>query len=608
MQVTVPAVSRRLRLTQAMTQDFLCDPVLASKVMLGYDLDAFQRARLRYYWWVPFGIDDSGFSSGKTIVDWIYIALRCLLIPDHVAGVYYPTFQTGKDTFWQYFSRCASPIYRAHLGQVDDRGDVSSKSRQREPACYKVHYLNGSETKMPAPSFVKDANTQASLRLNTLLVEEWRIADAMGEGINKQLQGRTTRECWNQNHPVWANHIHFTAPAKDALHPSDRRWREIRSEVRRGNPSYFLITYSYKDYSDLLAAGGSSYRHTHRQEAVIGHMKRTMSDSEFLGECLGIRGAHGRALYPDEYFTGAREAGQRLGVLPLTSRAQERAPAPAELYYFCGVDPAPAQSVRADDGAIVVLRAVPASPRPAARPGAAADDDGEAVRSNNNAADWQLAVVYGRKVRNASSRQWSGLVHRLHQAFRFTRIGLDPLGGGQWIKKDLAEPTQLIENSETRAVPICTPDDVTVASADWILCMIGRNDSGIQEIWPDMAGDDVLVDRQHTVMDEAWRHGNVLLPPEMKEIDREEVTRWGEERTWAGRNLETLAEQFKSMGVALRESGELDLTKNNARKFISRWRKDFVSATLNAYTAFLVWLKQLETSWEAPDAVMFGGN
>src|SRR5690348_9302758 len=82
MNVITPAIPKRLTVTQTMMEDFLCDPVLAAKVILGLDLDAFQRCRLRYMWWIPELIDCSGFSSGKTIVDWAYIQLRCILIPE----------------------------------------------------------------------------------------------------------------------------------------------------------------------------------------------------------------------------------------------------------------------------------------------------------------------------------------------------------------------------------------------------------------------------------------------------------------------------------------------------------------------------------------------
>jgi len=604
MDVYVPAVPKRLTITLPMIEDFLIDPVMGAKVITGYDLDVFQAARLRYYWWVPHGIDSSGYSSGKTIVDWIYIALRCTLISDHHAGVYYPTFQNMKDTFWQYYSSCRAPIWRAQLGRLDEEGEEEGSSKSRGPSCFKAFYRNGSQTWMPAPSFVQDAKAQASLRLNTLLVEEWPQVDAMGQGINKQLSGRVTRPCYNQYHPIWCNHIHLTAPAKDSTHPGYARYKENRREVRRGDPSFFDISYCYKDHSDLPCHNGKTFREEFRIESNLKMRKVHLSENEWLGDVLGVWGESGRTFYTPEMLDAAVQLGKSRNLTVIISRQQD-APGP-ETFYFAGVDPAPAQGPKSDDGAIIVLRA--RSRHEISRLG---DDDSQRLMLDSPA-EWIVDTVYARRVRDVSIRQWSGMIHHLHRRFGFAKIGVDHGGGGQWVKKELGERRQLIDNVETDCTPIVTPEDITVADGYFILTMMACKDASVESIWPDMQDPGVLVDRQHTVMMEALNNQWLALPMPYKEAMsipaiRQSCIGFGEERMWAWRCLTDLQSQFIGITVLTKEDGTFSLTRHGARQFISKGKKDFVSAILIAWTAFLIWLKNNSGEQVGHDEVMFSG-
>src|ERR1039457_1078370 len=98
---TTPEKPPGLRVTHDMWVSMLCDPVMAAFVIFGVRLDGFQAARLRYYWWVQNVIDSSGITSGKTIVDFLFLSLRCILIPNQEVAIYYPSFETGKTSFWE---------------------------------------------------------------------------------------------------------------------------------------------------------------------------------------------------------------------------------------------------------------------------------------------------------------------------------------------------------------------------------------------------------------------------------------------------------------------------------------------------------------------------
>jgi hypothetical protein len=80
------------------------------------------------------------------------------------------------------------------------------------------------------------------------------------------------------------------------------------------------------------------------------------------------------------------------------------------VFFFCGVDPAPSESHKSDDGAIL---ATVATPRTAEGPLPSA------------AEDWFFDFIYGRRLtwkQKATARQWSGILHNLHRLFRFSRM------------------------------------------------------------------------------------------------------------------------------------------------------------------------------------------
>lgn len=322
MNIHTPSVPARFRITQTMADDFLCDPVLGAHCFFGFKLDAFQRARLRLMWWVPELIDSSGFSSGKTVVDWAYVNLRCILLPDHHAGVYYPTFETMKNTFFGYYRSVYTPIFKAQLGRLDDRNE---SDKVQGAACFKAFYRSGGQVLMPAPSFMKQAATQASLRLNTLLVEEWTHIDAASDGINAQLIGRVTRESWNQHHPVWGNHITFTAPAKSQMHPAYQRYYGTLRAAQSGNPKFGVCSFSYKDYSaEIPSNSGKSFRDRFRVQGTIDSLRAKFRADRagWLGEGLGFWARSGTGWFTEEAIMTCVELGRRRQVLPILSRAE----------------------------------------------------------------------------------------------------------------------------------------------------------------------------------------------------------------------------------------------------------------------------------------------
>lgn len=318
MNLLVPAIPAPLRITQGMWEDFLCDPVLAARVIMGYQLDAFQAVRLRDYWWTLQVIDSSGTSSGKTIVVWIVYNLRCVLLPERTAGIYYPTFQTGKGSFWEYYRKCTAPIFRAQCGNIDDENNP----RVKGAACYTAFFRNGSKLDMPAPSMQRDADTQASFRYHDLLLEEWTRVEDMGDAIDGQLKGRASEPTWNKHHPIWGNHIIYSAHARTRMHKSYRRFRQHQRMIEAGSPDYVNLHFSHKDYSNLPSHTGKTFREQNRADATIRSEKLTSSRADWLGKGLGIWGTSGVGWFTEEALLACQKAGADRGVRPVLSRQQ----------------------------------------------------------------------------------------------------------------------------------------------------------------------------------------------------------------------------------------------------------------------------------------------
>ena len=95
-------------------------------------------------------------------------------------------------------------------------------------------------------------------------------------------------------------------------------------------------------------------------------------------------------------------------------------------FYFLGVDPAPAMEKSADDGALGMGRARPRRSVmvPTKDGGMEARPEGEVLTSSP--VDWIFEYVWAYRLRGASAREWSGLIHAKHQQFGLTRITLDP--------------------------------------------------------------------------------------------------------------------------------------------------------------------------------------
>lgn len=313
-------------------------------------------------------------------------------------------------------------------------------------------------------------------------------------------------------------------------------------------------------------------------------MRKTRSG--FLQEALGIWSTNGKGLYTGEMVQRC----QALGVANLASIYCARAEDPEgeKAHYFCGIDPAKSNEKKSDDGAIVVLRALPII-----------SELSQDVRA------FSVSPCYAYKVRGADAPQWAAIVHRKQEHFGFTRICMDPGGGGLWIEPELKKEEQTIRGIVRKVRPIATIEDEQgmMIMADFILIMFRPRDKRIGDTWPNVTNLrwENLIDFGHTELTEAMKLGIISLPPPLNEIGQELTNLWHDEKRWASilvsDGKKGIGAQLMRIVVMTNDDGTIARTKTStpARSFGSNDKKDFAYAFMMAYCAFLSWVRSGNT-------------
>lgn len=632
-----------------MVEDFLCDPVLGVEVFFKAKLDAFQKSALRMFWWVPDVIDSSGFGTGKTFRGWLWANLRCSIIEDQWIWIYYQTFESGKQIFWPYYEQFnlrTSPLFSAQLGKVDQFGDDDGKDNKKGPAAFIQHFKNGSKIVMPAPGWFNSAKSQAGLTFNAAYMDEWTKVETMKPaenkdmvgGIDQQVIGRVRRQSFNQFHPLWGNHRKYSATAESPSHPAYKRYRMFQKEIARGNPNYAVLRYDYKDFSNLTSHSGKPFKEQIPDWKTIKNHKAMYTRAHSLREDHGIWARETAGWFSESALQRCVAAGIAQGTEIETARGQRsevggqrpeargQVMAKEKAYYFLGVDPAPAQSKKADDGGLAILKVTrkdlsgQGNDPAGARPGQEHEELDELP--SNNPSDWKKELVWAYRVRGETKRaldegiflaettsRWSGLIHWKHSLFGLSGIGLDPQAGGAGglIAADMSKTRQWILGAERDVVPICALGDVTSGVGSFILTMFKRSDPGIKALWPMLQGDDNLIDALMMVFQQEIEQASVLFPKPFNERPREETMNWPKEKSWALKNLDAARKQFENIQVVTRDDGMWAVTGHGAKQYVAAGKKDLAYAILMAYLRFLVWLKMNEMDFSGEGEGEDGG-
>jgi len=244
--------------------------------------------------------------------------LRAVVLGNQEIGVFYQSFDAGKAIFWPWFKRTlARPearLLRAHIGIINEEGEAKGKSERKSGSMWSVTFKSDSVIKMPAPNWYKDAENAAGLRLNVLYLDEWTKSMNTGtKGLEEQLMGRTSRECWNQRHPVWRNHRLLSGTAESRAHPAYALVKKYERAIAGGDPNTGHISYSFKDYSDREVSPGRTFRELYRDEPLMEKMQNEWTESHLMEEGFGIWSVLGRGVYSPEALARCVERGKEFG-------------------------------------------------------------------------------------------------------------------------------------------------------------------------------------------------------------------------------------------------------------------------------------------------------
>lgn len=338
MNILVPSTPKRLMITPTMTDDFLIDPVMGIKVIMGVNLDVFQRVRTRLFWWIPNVWDSSGFGTGKSFCVWCCHQLRAMLIPGQQIMAYHQTFGAGKAIYWENYDRIHHPIFDAQKGSLDYEGKKDGKDNQAMPECWHQYYKSDSGIHMPAPGWLKKATGEAGKTFHRASIDEITKIDKMGKhdtkgfvveeagGVDSQILGRLRAPCFNQHHPLWGNGVIFTATAESPNHPSYRRYKQMfLDEIAKGNPEYAIFTASYKDFSmnPVLIRGEKDlrpFKEVVPNWGTINRLKKTLTKSHARREIYGQWARDTKGWYSEDSLERCVQQGVARDVQPELAR------------------------------------------------------------------------------------------------------------------------------------------------------------------------------------------------------------------------------------------------------------------------------------------------
>lgn len=563
---------------------------MGAKVLMGAEMDVFQAARLKYWWFAPVVMDHSGVSTAKSETAFVFAFLRLLLLPlaaprtPRIVSVYYQSQGTAEEVFL--------PKLEHYVGQSN--WFFKQIKLQRGRALYRtmknvirIDMKEGGWCELPAGDFIRDSQGNASKRMNDLIADEAPMMDQMGRGLDKQLLQRNTRECFNPHHPVHANHTILLGHAESPEHPYHKRYAGLRRKIMREcSQDHVTITSGFEDYRGVFKQKYGEEPAKKFKDQVGADLDEAEGDQIFRG--LWKRG--GKGLYPKTLRDGLHRADLRVHL----RRADD------ELIYGLGWDSAPGMKEGADLNAGVVLGArwVPGGvvpPEEVGLPGYHRIDDEL----------WFIWAAYAVQGRRLDVDQRSGIVHRLHRAFGFAVLTLDSQGGGIDLYKKMRESRQLIDNEWQEVDGLCTPADTFEwPMAQPLVSFYDRSDPLFRPEFGEkyVADNSGPVDYSHRQMRSVMGRRSLAWPAPASERGPQDLADWLPEELEVLAELERALAQFGNVSVKVDKAGQPVLSEKGFQRFSNRGKKDYERATQYAFRGLVATLRRMEGRRETASA------
>lgn len=567
---------------------------MASTVLLGTELDIFQAARLRTWWFTPTVLDHSGVATAKTETAIMWALLRLLLLPNptdtsgmaRIVTHYFPRKGLADE---EYLPRFEKYVERSNLLYRQIKLQIGRKMWRQLDGCVRLEFLSGARLELPAGDFMKDSQNQASKSFNDLIVDEAGEIDLRSKGVNLQLVARARMRCFNPFHPIWMNHKKFLGHAEEPGHPYHKRQKSIDKARKQGSQDHGSFTACYLDYRGELKR---KYGEVAAKQAA--DQKTGLTDAEFKQIWIGLWARGSKSWYGASQLEDLER--RDVGVL-LARPAEDR-----ETIFALGNDSAPGMTGGSDWNAFVTWAATPVDVSKLT-----ADTDLTGLVKVNGEV-WFVRLVHALMLHGASVDQRSGLIHRLHRGFGYSGLAMDPQGGGAEVYRKLTQNRQLIDNSWQKVVPLCSLRDAfSNPAAQPLVGFYDRGDADFRRLMGPryVADNSGPVDFAHTQMRTAVMKRHFALPAARAKLGPEAVRRMGDEEQQRLADIARVVSQFPNIRCKMDKNGEPVTSANGFRQFTNgSHKKDGAMAAIYGYLKLMSLLGAARGTAEAEETAM----
>ena len=204
--------------------------------------------------------------------------------------------------------------------------------------------------------------------------------------------------------------------------------------------------------------------------------------------------------------------------------------------------------------------------------------------------------------------QASALIHKKNNAFRYTRLVMDPSGGGLGVRDELRKPIQNTGKEQFMVTPIITEwDEQLFGVGNPILALFMRGETMIQKSGMIFPAESSLIGQAHEKFRAALQLGDLKAPPSwtgwprgMNHVDTRRL--WLNEQPGMGAVARAQAEidlallQLIEVERKAGPDGEPLLDKHGQYTWTSRYKKDAAYALVYCYFSVHIWRQAMAAS------------
>jgi hypothetical protein len=477
------------------------------------------------------------------------------------------------------------------------------------PGAWIYDFKSGGRILVPAPGHSGDGANQAGRSFNTLIVDDWRRCEEKGDAIARQLIERVRKPTWNQNHPIWENHIHFKGHAEDPGHKSHPRVKRMRQAIYDGSLRECIYSFCYRDISHKRRRDGVRWSKLIRQDKLIRSQRVNLPADRFHCQILGISARSGSSYYPAAILDRCRVP----GLDPMIARDPQF---PDDVFVL-GFDVAPGASARADSSAAFVYRVREVD---AEKLAAEMSINGQPVSASwidEKFGAWEIAAVFAHTLKNKDARETSGFLHWLHARFGFAMVVLDfgAGGGGWWVFQELRKSKQIYNGLEFTVIPWAESHES--ASADKLpIVHAFKRDSEKQKTKIGQlsfihqtcrSSDNGFLFAFHLRYQGAWYAMQIRYPLALEDRTDPVVEAWEPDKKQAMQTLDKGLQQLAKVNQLTNADGSAKTGRGGASfpMFRAVGKKDIAIASLQAFAGVMAYIEGDEEAREIEAEVFF---